>query len=217
MIEKAKVLIVESSGPQDFYSEELDGPLTYNLTKLLSINARLVYAVDEKHFKKAVARAAKLQCNVLHVSCHGREEGISLTDDTLIDWPDFVQIFTDNRYSPKALVMSSCWGAVDEIADEFEKVRFKPDIIFGATDDRCYNEYAVAWTILYNAFSQEGVDRDVAREALRAIYVTAHKNFRYLRWHDGKKEYVQFPGDSRKYEIIEKSKGSKKKVSTVSR
>ena len=139
MIEKAKVLIVESSGPQDVHG-------LWSLPSMLSINARLIYAVDEKHFKKAVARAAKLRCNVLHVSCHGREEGISLTDDTSIDWPDFVQMFTDNRYSPKALVMSSCWGAVDEIADEFEKVRFKPDIIFGATDDRCYNEYAVAWT-----------------------------------------------------------------------
>ena len=60
MIEKAKVLIVESSGPQDFYSEELDGPLTYNLTKLLSINARLIYAVDEKHFKKAGTLDIKL-------------------------------------------------------------------------------------------------------------------------------------------------------------
>lgn len=214
MVEKVRALIVESSGPQDFYSKELDGPLTYSLSKLLGIDAKLVYAINKAHFRKAVALAASQHRNVLHISCHGRENGITLTDKTRIDWPEFVQMFTDNRYSPKALVMSSCWGAVDEIADEFEEVHFRPDIIFGATDDRCYNEYAVAWTILYNAFSRGGVDRDVAREALRAIYVTAHKNFRYLRWHDQKKEYVQFPGDSRKYEIIEKPK--KKRPSTAS-
>jgi hypothetical protein len=46
---------------------------------------------------------------------------------------------------------------------------------------------------------------------------SAAKNFRSLRWHDGKREYLQFPGDSRKYEIIEKSKGSRKKVSTGER
>lgn len=196
MPERVKVLIVESSGANDFYSEELDGPLTHQLTKLLGIHAGLVYGLNHTHFKKAIASAAKQQCNVLHISCHGRKKGITLTDKTGIDWPEFVQMFTNNRYSPKALVMSSCWGAADELADEFEKARFKPDIIFGSTDPRYYNEYAIAWTLLYNSFSEEGVHRDVVQRALRAICATAHANFRYLRWHDKKKEYVQYPGDA---------------------
>ena len=133
---------------------------------------------------------------------------ITLTDKTRINWPDFVRIFTANNYGPKALVMSSCWGAADDLADEFEKVTFRPDIIFGSTDPRFYNEYAVAWTILYNAFSEEGVHRDVARDALRSICAIAHENFRYLRFHDEKKEYVQYPG-GKKYEVVEKTKKTK--------
>jgi hypothetical protein len=201
-----KVLIVESSTPKDFFSEELDGPLTHHLTKLLGINSKLVYGLNELHLKKAVALAAKDRCDVLHISCHGREAGITLTDKGKVDWPMFVEMFTENRCAPKALVMSSCWGAADGLADEFEKVRYRPNIIFGSTDPRYYNEYAVAWTILYNAFSNDGVHRTVAREALRAICAVAHRNFRYLRWHDEKKAYVQYPGEGRRYEIVERVK-----------
>jgi hypothetical protein len=36
------------------------------------------------------------------------------------------------KTTAKALVMSSCWGVADDLADEFEKVKFRPDIVFGA-------------------------------------------------------------------------------------
>jgi hypothetical protein len=131
-----KVLIIESGSSSDFFNEELDGPLTHHLTKLLGIDSKLVYGLNAANLKKAIAFAAKKKCDVLHVSCHGRKAGITLTDKTRINWPDFVQMFTANSYSPKALVMSSCWGAADDLADEFEKVKFRPNIIFGSTDPR---------------------------------------------------------------------------------
>ena len=62
--------------------------------------------------------------------------------------------------------MSSCCGATDDLANEFEKIPYGPYIIFGSIDERNYNEYAVAWTILYNLFKTKGVHRDVAMEAL---------------------------------------------------
>jgi hypothetical protein len=201
-----KVLIIESSYPKDFFSEQLDGHIARHLTKLLGIDSELVYALDTRHLKKAIARAAKGRYDVLHISCHGRENGIILTDKTDIEWLEFVGMFTANRYCPNALVMSSCWGATDGVADEFEKVAFRPNIIFGSTDERYYNEYAVAWTVLYNYFHTEGVDRQVARKALRAISAIAHKNFRYLRWHDQKEEYVQYPGEGRRYDVVERVK-----------
>ena len=213
MPEKLKVLIVESSGPQDFYSEELDGPLTYNLTKVLGIDAKLVYGVNLAHFKKAIALAAKMKCNVLHISCHGRKKGLTLTDKTPIDWPDLAQMFEATKYSPTALVMSSCWGGVDEIANEFEHVTQRPEIIFGPTDNRFYNEYAIAWTLLYNAFSEYGVERKVTQRVLREVCATAHKSFRYLRWYGDKKEYLVYPGEGREYEIVEKKKPAKKRGS----
>src|SRR5260370_25798589 len=106
--------------------------------------------------------------------------------------------------NPHALIMSSCCGATDDIANEFEKIPYGPYIIFGSIDERNYNEYAVAWTILYNLFKTKGVHRDVAMEALRAIRAIAHNNFRYLRWKDDKKEYVQYPPEGRRFVVMEK-------------
>ncbi len=178
---KMKLLIIEASYPKDFFSERLDGHVTHHLTKLLRIDSKLVYALDKRHLAKAVTLAAKGGYDVVHLSCHGADDGIAVTDNTDIDWPDFVQL-NANRYSPEALVMSSCYGAADGLADEFEKVKSRPKIIFGSTDERDYNEYAVTWTILYNLFRTDGVHRVVAREALRAINAIVHRNFRYLRW-----------------------------------
>ena len=45
-----KVLIVESSYPKDFFAERLDGLVTMHLSRLLRIEAKLVYALDKRHF-----------------------------------------------------------------------------------------------------------------------------------------------------------------------
>jgi hypothetical protein len=206
-----KLLIIEASYPKDFFSERLDGHVTHHLTKLLRIDSRLVYALDKRHLAKAVALAATDGYDVVHLSCHGADDGIAVTDNTDVDWPEFVRLFDANRYSPDALVMSSCCGAADGLADEFEKVKSRPKIIFGSTDERDYNEYAVAWTILYNLFHTDGVHRDVAREALRATSAIVHQNFRYLRWHDSRHEYLQYPGEGRRFEVTEKPKKKRKR------
>jgi len=200
-----RLLIVEASYPKDFFSERLDGPATHHLTKLLRIESRLLYALDKKHLAKAIALGANDGYDVLHLSCHGGDDGVAVTDSTHIDWPEFVKLFTDNHYRPSALIMSSCCGAADGLADEFEKAGSRPKIIFGSTDERTYNEYAVAWTILYNLFRTDGVHRDVAREALRAISAIVHRNFRYLRWNDGRKAYLEYPGEGRRYEVTERA------------
>lgn len=206
-----KILIIESSYPKDFFNEQLDGLVTHHLTKLLRIESKLIYALDEGHLAKAIALAAKHKYDVVHLSCHGGDDGIAVTDDTDIGWPKFVQLFNHNHYSPEALIMSSCCGATDGLADEFEKVDSRPNIIFGSTDERYYNEYAVAWTILYDLFRKNGVRRDVARDALRAISAIVHPNFRYLRWHDDPKEYRHYPGIDQRYEIIMKVKKKRRK------
>ena len=190
----------------------MDGHVTQALTKLLGVKSDLLYALDKPHFEKAIARAAADDYDVVHLSCHGDDVGIALTDSELIDWPHFAKLFRTHKCNPHALVMSSCCGATDDIANEFEKVSHGPYIIFGSTDERNYNEYAVAWTILYNLFKTKGVHRGVAMEALRAIRAVAHNNFRYLRWHDEKKEFVQYPPEGRRFVVTEKPKKAAKKL-----
>lgn len=198
-----KVLIIESSYPEDFYNEQLDGLVTLHLTKLLRINAKLVYALDKSHFSKAIALAAKGNYDVLHLSCHGDDVGIAVTDNKSLDWPDLAQLFYRHGYKPSALVMSACCGASDGLREAFAAVSTRPDIIFGTTDARDYNEYALAWTILYNKFKAEGVDRDVAQQALKEIHATGGSTFRYLRWDGTSRYYRNFPFTGKSYQVKE--------------
>jgi hypothetical protein len=201
-----RLLIVEASYPEDFYSERLDGQMMERLTKLLHIESRLVYAMDRKHLAKAIALAKQDDYDVVHLSCHGADAGIAVTDRTNIDWPEFVQLFKARRYSPRALVMSTCCGATSGLAQEFEKKGARPEIIFGSTDERDFNEYAVAWTILYDRFRRDGVERNVAQDALRDISAVVHPSFRYLRWDDERGAYRPYPGKEQRFVVTEVSK-----------
>jgi hypothetical protein len=76
--------------------------------------------------------AAEDDYDVLHLSCHGDDKGIAVTDNKNVDWPDLAALFTENNYQPSALVMSACCGASDGLAEAFEgKSRMRPNIIFG--------------------------------------------------------------------------------------
>jgi hypothetical protein len=131
---------------------------------------------------------------------------VAVTDKSNIDWPAFVNLFDINKYSPNALVMSSCCAADYSLAETFCAVKARPNIIFGSTDDRYYNEYAVAWTILYNIFRNKGVERDVAQEALRYISAIVHPNFKYLRWDDDRQNYRGYPRAGQRFEVKERVK-----------
>jgi hypothetical protein len=150
--------------------------------------------------------------DVLHLSCHGDDAGIAVTDNKHVDWSDLAALFEKNNYRPSALIMSACCGASDGLAAAFEGTsRMRPNIIFGSTDSRDYNEYALAWTILYNKFHSEGVHRDVAQEALKEIHATGGNTFRYMRWDGAKKLYRNFPIIGKSYRIEEFAPKRKKR------
>ncbi len=157
-----KVLVVESCRSEDFYFQELDGPATYRLLRLLGHSAELKYALDRKYFRSAIAFATSRPFKVLHLSCHGDADGIQLSNLTEIGWDTFTGYFQDGIYCPDALVMSACQGASIGLAKSFAKREQRPKIIFGTTANRHYHDYAVAWAILYRRF-RYGVHRDAKR------------------------------------------------------
>jgi hypothetical protein len=198
-----KILIIEASYPDDFYDETLDGQLTLGLTKILGIEAKLVFTVNHEHFEKALTHAVENDYTVIHISCHGGGDGIALTDNTQVSWENLAKLFQTSRLRPDALVMSACCGAARGLADAFKTVDYRPKIMFGSMDKRTYRDYALAWSILYNRFERHGVRRDIAQQALKEICAVVHKNFRYFRWDDNKKSYRHFPLAGVRYSVQE--------------
>ena len=117
-----KVFIIESSYPRDYYSDRLDGVLARNLLNTLGIQNRFKMVIDTQHFKKAIHDAANGGFDVIHLSCHGDDDGIALCDDTQPTWDEFL-FSVDYPYSPNTrgrAFLDSLQGILG--ADDFAKL-----------------------------------------------------------------------------------------------
>lgn len=196
-----KVFIIESSYPRDFYLKSLDGASVQGLLNNLRIRNDIRMAIDRSHFRWALGAAARWKASVLHISCHGDENGIALADDYRMTWDELSGVFDAYKFCPEALVMSSCCGASRGIGSSFASRQNRPKIIFGSQDKRFYGEYAVAWSILYNLFNVKGVNREVAQLALKQINVVVNPTFVYRRWDEQLMNYRLYPPANTYYEI----------------
>ena len=207
------VYIIDSNYPVDHYADRADGAITQNILKALGIKADLRLALDREYFKKAITRATKAGCDVLHISTHGDENGISVCSDSDDPrsklprgylWKEFVGLFQGPFDAPDALVMSACNGASSGLARAFAGVSKRPNIIIGSTDELYPSDYVAAWALLYRLFKRKGIDRDSAQRALGDICAVVHKSFRYLRWDDDRQSYRRYPGAGTLFDVIER-------------
>ena len=200
-----KVFIVDTNYPEDFYADRADGAIAQQIFKALGIKADLRLALDRKHFDKAVHRACRYRCDVLHVCCHGDKDGIGLCNDRKgFAWDHFVELF--ENHAPKAIVMSACCGASDDLANAFAEAPLRPEIIIGSSDERYPTDYVAAWGLLYRRFDRSGITKQAAQRVLADICATVNPSFRYLRWDENAARYRKFPGGGRNYEVTEVEK-----------
>jgi len=205
------VYIIDSNYPADHYAERADGIVAQHILKALGIQTDLRLALDREHFRKAVRRALRQGCDVLHISTHGDDDSIAVCNDHPgsglpegFHWDEFVSLFQGRYDAPTALVMSACNGASTRLAQAFAAARNRPKIIIGSSDERYPADYVAAWALLYRRFKRKGIKRGVAQRALADISAAVHKNFRYLRWDDGRKRYLRYPGTGARFDIIER-------------
>jgi hypothetical protein len=204
-----KVYVIDSNYPVDHFFERADGIIVQHVLRALGIRADLKLALDRDHFRKAVVRAIKAECDVVHVSTHGNEHGIAVCNDISqlpqgFDWPEFVGLFQGPGRPPQALVMAACNGATSNLAKAFSNVPKRPKIIIGSTDERYPADYVAAWALLYRRFKHSGIKRDAAREVLQQICAVVHENFRYLRWDEKRGRYLRYPGTGQQFDVLER-------------
>ena len=199
-----RIIIAESGDPEDFYKQELDGPATYQLLRLLGLQPDLRYVIDGKRLRAAIQLATSQKTDVFHLSCHGDEDGIYLCNDEKVTWSKLSRLFQSGAYCPDAIVMSTCCGASIGIADEFEKKNKRPLIIFGTTEELAYSRFAVAWSILYRRFNiSSGATRKAAHTALKHICAVVDSSFLYYGWDTKNEEYVVHPEEGTTYKVME--------------
>ncbi len=132
-----RVLIIESNGPKDFYDGQLDSIAAQGFLDILGIRNVLRMVLDLEHFKRALRDAAPRDAkrsafDVVHLSCHGDENGIAFADNSQLEWAQFAKLFSEANCVPRALVMSSCCGAASGIGHAFQSVSGQVPELFSA-------------------------------------------------------------------------------------
>jgi hypothetical protein len=162
---KFKVFIAESNSPQDFYHGRLDGYGANELLKVRRIPSRYRLTFNLDMLRLAIKEAERYEGDIFHVSCHGNDKGIALSDGTDLSWDALASEFTTFSNERRILVNSSCEGGHRGIAQAFKKASSQFGYICGSTAETVtFHDSSLAWSILYNVLANE---KSISKNALR--------------------------------------------------
>jgi hypothetical protein len=190
-----RAYVAESATAVDFFERRWEGHVVEEIVRLLGGRVFYRIVMTSSLLDRALNNALNRTCDVFHLSCHGDELGIQLTDGTDLSWDELALKFERATYAPKALVLSSCIGGDRGAARAFQGNTFRPDVIFGSEADEpleiTFPGACVAWPILYTELSTLGMARSVFREAVDKMNrVTIH---RFVYWRLDDDRYLRYP------------------------
>ena len=189
-----KIFVAESVSAEDFYNRHWEGHVVQEIVHLLGERASYRIVINESLLRKAIKFASEYKYDIFHLSCHGNEDGIQLSDKRNISWERLAGCFQNVAHLPTALVLSSCIGGDRGIAHAFAKHKKRPRVIFGAEASEeehllTFPGACISWPILYTALATDGMTVHVFKNALDKMnQITSHR-FVYRRW-----LYVRYPG-----------------------
>jgi hypothetical protein len=194
-MKKFKILIAESAAPEDFYAEDCEGHVVQAMARVLHWKATYKIALNAKTLCRAIRAASSGAYDILHLSCHGDEEGIQLTDEAELSWEELADCFQEIEQIPRALVISSCLGGDNGIARAFQDRKRRPSVIFGAEGKRnrriTFRGACITWPILYTSLAKIGLTPEAFKDAISKMNLITKHQFVYRRWDEGK--YRRYP------------------------
>src|SRR6202011_2079074 len=107
---------------------------------------------------RAISDAQTGHFQVLHISAHGDDTGISLTNGDFVTWPELAGMLKPFGGTPakasRILVVSSCMGGYVGLSKALQKRGVAFRFIFGSTANVGvgFTHSCLAWSILYNRF-----------------------------------------------------------------
>jgi hypothetical protein len=193
-----KVFIAESLSHKDFYNRDWEGHTAEEIVRLLKGRTCYRIVLNPKLLRRAFKEAGENGYDVFHLSCHGDEEGVRVSNGTDISWRQLADYFQEAKQAPPILVLSSCIGGDAEVARAFNEHSRRPTIIFGAeatdeTDLLTLPGACISWSILYSVLAADGMTPDAFKEAVAKMNKVTPHQFVYRRWDDKRKSYARYP------------------------
>jgi hypothetical protein len=187
------VMVAESVGARDFYLRRTDGYAAHEVLRIQQVKTEYRVILDKARLIRAIAESCMFQFKIFHLSCHGNDDGIGLSDGSFLDWLSLGRLFRRYASLEKVLVLSCCSGGYVGVTKAFQKENIVFGFVFGSTalDGVGFTDSCLAWSILYSRLLEHGFALDELRETLDKINFTVPGKFMYRRWSGSR--YLRYP------------------------
>lgn len=167
-----KVYIVESPGDEDLLLGKKEGDSLSEIFKLENIKYEYYLVVSRKMFKEAIQlikndiielkEEGLWVFPIIHLSCHGNDECICMSNGTKIEWSylnniigDINDVFSDEEKNNILLCMSSCYGlyAINADKDEDDDDSKSPfSSLIGSEYEISWEDSLIAFSVFYHNY-----------------------------------------------------------------
>ena len=169
MATKPEVFIIESLKFKDEKKNRLEGEILERTLKLSGKEPQYYYLRTKRELKKVLKRFKKSNYRYLHLSCHGNDESIGTTLNS-IEFEELGDILRP-YLSGRRLFFSSC-----EVVNKSLAAAVMPESecnsIIGPTEEVDFDKAAVMWASFYYLAFEENrkkMDRDNIKPILNNI------------------------------------------------
>jgi len=193
------VYIIESPSSKDFYEGRSEGDLIEKAVSLNSIPCILKVIVSKETLKDALKTGIyegmvknKNLLPIIHLSAHGSQEGVQLTDKNVLKWSelrDFFKPINKSFNGNLLLCMSSCrgFGACRMSMHETD-TEYPFWGVIGNNTEPLWSETAVAYATFYHHMAM-GNTLDSSVEAMKVA--SGNKEFIFITAKDARDAYLK--------------------------
>lgn len=144
---KKGVFIIESLDFEDEKAERFEGKFLSKILDLGGIPSEYYYIRTQVELEKVLEIFEKTEYRYLHLSCHGSENSIETTLDS-INFTEFADIITP-YLDYKRLFVSACSAAKKELANEVFPY-CKCYSLIGFDEEIYFHDAAITWASFYH-------------------------------------------------------------------
>ncbi|KTG21236.1 hypothetical protein AUR67_07815 [Pseudoalteromonas sp. XI10] len=166
-MKKNEILIIESRGALDHFDDRYEAATLKDVLNLQRVRAKHVEVVNKEYLAKALKLAENVNINYVHISAHGCDKGIELTDGDFISWKEFDELAWP-YLKGVCICFSSC--SVGLGANElFKYHRTFCNAIVAPTREISWGEGIVAFSAFYHRATKEDTSAEQDVKVLNHI------------------------------------------------
>jgi hypothetical protein len=191
------VYIIESPSPVDLYHRRYEGEALSKALTLANIKSEHKLVVNEEAFQASLLIGLDETLKdhpdhlpIIHISAHGSNEGIQLTDETTIDWKGLKESLAPINKAFDGLLllcMSSCHGfSACRMAMEEDDAPFAA--VIGNSGNPTWSDTAVGYAAFYHLINKGKSFEDAVEGMCKA---SGDDNFIIISAHNAHQVYME--------------------------